>query len=95
MEAVKHKGVLKITLLALDISAMRAGQPPPEPLVIEGREERLHVRGQLRGFLQSERSKYIVQDTELSDEAKLEEQRLAEATAEEDRKQMEALGIKR
>ncbi len=94
MEAVKHKGVLKITLLALDIAPARAGQGVLDPIIVEGTEERLHVRGQLRGFLQAERSKYIEQDVVVSDEARLEEQRLAELTAEEDKKAMEQLGIK-
>lgn len=94
MEAVKHKGVLKITLLALDIASVRGAQAALDPLILEGTEERLHVRGQLRGFLQAERSKYIAQDIVVSDEARLEEQRLAELTAEADRKAMEALGIR-
>lgn len=30
-------------------------------LLVKGDETRLHVRGQLRGFLQAERAKYIAQ----------------------------------
>ncbi len=94
MEAVKHKGVIKLTLLALDIAGARAGQAALDPIVVEGTEERLHVRGQLRGFLQAERGKYIAQDVVVSDEARLEEQRAAELTAEADKKALEELGIK-
>ena len=47
-------------------------------LLIVGKEERLHVRGQLRGFLQSERAQYIAQDEVESDAALLVEQEEAE-----------------
>ena len=94
VEAVKHRGVLKITLLALDIAPRKSDMAPADPIIIEGTEERLHVRGQLRGFLQAERSKYIEQDVVISDEARLAEQEAAELTAEEDKKAMEQLGVK-
>jgi len=38
-------------------------------VLVEGEEERLHVRGQLRGFLQSERVPYIKQNQADEDEA--------------------------
>lgn len=38
-------------------------------VLVEGDEERLHVRGQLRGFLQSERVPYIKQTEADEDEA--------------------------
>lgn len=93
VEAVKHRGVLKITLLALDIST-QPGQAPLDPLICEGSEDRLHVRGQLRGFLQAERGKFIAQDRTISDEARLAEQEAAELTAQKDKEMMEKLGLK-
>lgn len=34
-----------------------------EPIIVAGSEDRLHVRGSLRGFLQAERVRYIEQST--------------------------------
>jgi hypothetical protein len=68
VEAIKHRGVLKLTLLALDILPT-PGTRAPDTILVSGSEDRLHVRGQLRGFLQTERAQYISQDAENSDEA--------------------------
>jgi hypothetical protein len=44
-------------------------------LLLKGSEDKLHVRGTLRGFLQTERAQYIPQDREeADDDAKVEEQ---------------------
>jgi hypothetical protein len=67
VEAIKHRGVLKLTLLVLDILPS-PGTTAPETILVSGSEDRLHVRGQLRGFLQTERAAYISQDLENSDE---------------------------
>lgn len=80
MEAIKHKGSIKLTLLSLDILP-RAGTPAGEPILIAGKEDRLHVRGQLRGFLQTERATFVPQDLPLRDEALFELQKEAEAEA--------------
>ncbi len=82
MEAIKHKGAVKVTLLSLDILP-RQGTPAGEPILIAGREDRLHVRGQLRGFLQTERAAYVPQDEPLRDEALFELQKEAEETERE------------
>jgi hypothetical protein len=92
VEAIKHNGVLKITLLALDITPLTRGQPPSPPIMLRGTEEKLHVQGQLRGFIQGERAAYIPQDLEASDAVLMAEQKLAEQTAEEDKKVAEKLG---
>ena len=90
VEAIKHKGVLKVTLLTLDILPAH-GAPPIEPILVAGKEDRLHVRGQLRGFLQTERAAFVPQDKPLRDEALFALQEEAEATLEEDRKEAEGL----
>ena len=92
MEAIKHKGVLKVTLLTLDIVPSQGGASL-EPLLLAGKEDRLHVRGQLRGFLQTERARFVPQDKPLRDEALFALQEEAEATAEEDKKEAEAAGV--
>jgi sRNA-binding protein len=51
-------------------------------ILIAGKEERLHVRGQLRGFLQSERAQFIAQDVAESDEKLMAEQAEAERAIE-------------
>ncbi len=81
MEAIKHKGAIKLTLLSLDILP-RAGTPAGEPILVAGKEDRLHVRGQLRGFLQTERAAFVPQDLPLRDEALFELQKEAEVEAE-------------
>ena len=60
VEAVKHKGGVVLTLLAVDTLATR--DRPSELIVALGSEDKLHVRGTLRGFLQTERAQYIPQD---------------------------------
>jgi len=92
VEAIKHKGVLKITLLALDITPLSKSAPPMPPVILEGTEEKLHVQGQLRGFLQAERAVYIPQDVELSDANLMKEQEAADLTIEQDKKEAEKLG---
>ena len=93
MEAIKHKGVLKVTLLTVDLQpSAGGGAPPPEPIIVAGKEDRLHVRGQLRGFLQTERAAYVPQDKPLRDEALFELQEEAEATAEADKVEAEKAG---
>ena len=84
MEAIKHKNSIKLTLLSLDILP-RGGAPAGEPILIAGKEDRLHVRGQLRGVLQTERASYVPQDLPLRDEALFELQREAERAEEEER----------
>lgn len=84
MEAIKHKGAVKLTLLSLDILP-RAGTPAGEPILIAGREDRMHVRGQLRGFLQAERAAFVPQDQPLRDEALFELQNEAELEAQRER----------
>jgi len=92
VEAVKHRGVLKITLLALDITPLDKGAAPTPPVILEGSEEKLHVAGTLRGFLQAERAAYIPQDLEATDEALMKEQEAAELTLDEDKKVAQKLG---
>ena len=60
-EAVKHKGGLQFMLIALDLPAGARGREA-RLLLVAGREERLHVRGSLRGFLQAERARFVPQD---------------------------------
>jgi hypothetical protein len=90
VEAIKHKGVLSLTLLALDILPA-PGSRTPQMLLIEGKEERLHVRGQLRGFLQSERAQFIAQDETETDEALLAEQAEAERAIDKAKADAEAI----
>lgn len=77
VEAIKHNGALKFNLVALDLLAQSGGKP--QLLLVAGKEEKLAVRGQLRGFLQSERAQYIAQDVAESDEQLMKEQELADA----------------
>ena len=73
VEAVKHKGGVVLNLLAVDTLAT-PGRPSQLILAV-GSEDKLHVRGTLRGFLQTERAAYIPQDREApSDAERLEEQ---------------------
>lgn len=66
VEALKHKGSLKFNVLALDTLARQGA--PAELVLVAGKEEFLHVRGTLRGFLQSERAQYIPQDRSVREE---------------------------
>jgi len=56
LEAERQSTGLVFTLLSVDVLGSTQA-----PIVVEGREDRLQVRGQLRGFLQSERVSYIEQ----------------------------------
>jgi len=67
-EAVKHQGKIQFSLLALDILDSK------QLLLVEGKEEKLHVKGILRGFLQTERAQYVAQDKVISDVDMLTEQ---------------------
>ena len=58
LEAETVNGALNFTLLTVDVLGAKQNAPP---LVVEGLQDRLEVRGQLRGFLQSERVRYIEQ----------------------------------
>jgi hypothetical protein len=73
-EAVKERGKTQFSLIAVDVLAKpgdkpasgsvgpAAGGPLKTHLIlVEGSEERLKVRGQLRGFLQLERVDFIDQ----------------------------------
>ena len=72
-EAVKHRGSLSWTVLSLDV--LPTGSRPAEVLILRGTEDKLHVRGTLRGFLQTQRAAFVPQDRELSEEEMLQEQR--------------------
>ena len=67
-EAVKHQGKIQFSLLALDLLDSK------QLLLVEGKEEKLHVKGILRGFLQTERAQYVAQDKVISDVDMLSEQ---------------------
>jgi len=71
-EAVKHKGVTQLTLLAVDTLATPTR--PSELLLLKGSEDKLHVAGTLRGFLQGERATYVSQDVLEDDDVRLREQ---------------------
>jgi hypothetical protein len=51
-EAVQQPNGLVFNLLALDVIPPASSGKQPTLLVVHGREEKLHVRGSLRGFLQ-------------------------------------------
>ena len=72
VEAVKHKGGLQFMLIALDVPETREREA--RLLLVAGKEERLHVRGSLRGFLQAERARFVPQDRALRDEDLIAEQ---------------------
>ena len=68
-EVVKHKGALQFSLLAVDaLDSKRL-------LLVAGKEERLHVKGNFRGFLLTERAKHTEMDRVLSDVDRLQEQK--------------------
>lgn len=71
-EAVKHKGALAFSVLALDTLAKP--NKPSILILVAGKEEKLHVRGTLRGFLQTERAQYVVQDRSENDDDLIAEQ---------------------
>lgn len=74
-EAVQQPNGLVFNLLALDVIPPASSGKQPTLLVVHGREEKLHVRGSLRGFLQSDRAAYIPQDRSApSDEELVREQ---------------------
>lgn len=82
-EAVKHKNGLVLTLCAVDTVAKP--NAPAQVLLLKGDEDRLHVRGTLRGFLQAERAAYIPQDKDaLDDDRKVLEQQILPTEAEQD-----------
>ena len=64
MEALRHRTHLNFTLIAVDVLDTPTGS---QLVVVAGDEDRLHVRGQLRAFLQSERVQYIEQTKEPDD----------------------------
>jgi hypothetical protein len=73
VEAVKRQGkTVEFRLIAVDTSA-REGHTS-QVLLVAGEEAKLHVKGQLRGFLQSERAAFIPQDASETDEEWLREQ---------------------
>ena len=83
IEAVNHRGRAVLTLLALDTPAS-AGVPSGLQILV-GTEEKLHVQGGLRGFLQAERASFIPQDVALTEESLLQEQdALPQQTPEEE-----------
>jgi len=58
LEAQKNAGgSYEFTLLTLDTLA--SAKSPSKLVLVDGSEERLKVRGQLRGFLQTERVKFV------------------------------------
>lgn len=65
-EAVKHNGRTVLSLLALDTR--------DSTILLVGEEEKLSVKGSLRGFLQVQRAQYIEQSTQEDDDARVEEQ---------------------
>jgi hypothetical protein len=71
-EAVNHAGSIHFNVIAVDTLA-RAGAPSAM-ILVAGKEDKLHVRGQLRGFLQTERAQYIPQDKTERDEDRVAEQ---------------------
>lgn len=72
-EAVKHNGTLGFTLLAVD-TLPTITKPKSVLVLVAGKEEKLHVRGTLRGFLQTERAQYVAQDRTEHDDDRLDEQ---------------------
>lgn len=72
VQAVRHNGRVVLNLVALDTLATPG--KPSQLVLVHGSEDKLHVRGTLRGFLQSERAQYIPQDRTVSDDDRLKEQ---------------------
>jgi len=60
VEAVKLKGTLTLRMVAVDIGN--------DLILVSGSKDRLQVVGQLRGFLQAERGKYLNQILEEDDD---------------------------
>jgi hypothetical protein len=54
LAAVKHGTMVELTFVSLDVLGSSAG-----PLVLEGLDSDLQVRGRLRGFLHGERRRYL------------------------------------
>ena len=73
-EAVKHQGKIQFSLLALDLLDTK------QLLLVEGKEEKLHIKGILRGFLQTERAQFVEQDKVVSDVELLSEQTELDST---------------
>jgi hypothetical protein len=67
VEAVNVRGRTAVTLLALDL-------PSQELLLLIGSEEKLHSARSLRGFLQTERARFVSQDHETTEAEELQEQ---------------------
>lgn len=65
-EAVKHNGRVILSLLAVDT--------PSHTVLLVGDEDKLSVRGSLRGFLQVQRAQYIQQTRQEDDDARVREQ---------------------
>lgn len=82
-EAVQHKNGIVLNLLALDVLGSQGS--PAQLLLLKGSEDKLHVRGTLRGFLQTERAAFIQQDQEEDDDKKVEEQETLPTEEEEER----------
>jgi hypothetical protein len=79
VEAVKLRGgALSFSLLTLDTLATPTRKS--SLILVAGKEEKLHVRGTLRGFLQTERAQYVAQDKTESDEDRIAEQEELEPT---------------
>ena len=73
-EAVLHRGALAFTVVAIDV--LPTATQAARVIVLLGSEDKLHVRGTLRGFLQTERAAHIPTDkAEPTDEELVEEQR--------------------
>jgi hypothetical protein len=58
---------------------------PAQLLLLKGSEDKLHVRGTLRGFLQTERAAFIQQDRDEDDDKKVEEQEKLPSEEEDDK----------
>lgn len=96
VEALKYKGKLKFNFVAVDVlgskprsavggamTGQAASARPGELLLVAGTEEKLHVVGTLRGFLQAERAAYIPQDKAQSDDEWIAEQEVLPEEPEE------------
>jgi len=77
-EAIKHRGALIWTVVALDVLATAAR--PAQTIVLRGSEDKLHVRGTLRGLLQ-QKVAFVPQDREVSEDDLLREQRALDEAA--------------
>ena len=80
MEAIKHAGALKFNVVAVDVLPKPGSAPSaqPELVIVQGKEDKLHVRGQLRGFLQGPRVQFLSQERSEDEEDRLREQAQAD-----------------